>query len=127
MNSLKAALSIGFLAALAISPARATVIVTYAEKPGIETSTFINATTYNFNDLSLGLNTNVDWAGVGEFNQLYIKTADHTAEPTTASTPFRASAPPSPARSSTSTRRAATSASGGRRVTPATSFGFTAA
>ncbi len=64
------------LGVLYVSQANATVIVTYAEKPGIEQSTFINATTYNFDSLSTGLNTNVSWTGVGSFDQLYIKTAD---------------------------------------------------
>ncbi|XHR29055.1 MAG: hypothetical protein ACFUZC_00530 [Chthoniobacteraceae bacterium] len=50
--------------------------MTYAEQPGIESSSFINATTYDFNSLSTGLNTNVSWDGVGTFDQLYIKTAD---------------------------------------------------
>ena len=76
MKILKPLLSLAFLTAMAASQAGATVIVTYAEKPGMETSTLINTNTYNFDNLALGLNTKVDWTGVGEFNQLYIKSAD---------------------------------------------------
>ncbi|MEI8234642.1 MAG: hypothetical protein WCH57_08145 [Verrucomicrobiota bacterium] len=76
MKLLKATLSFGFLTLLIAAPAQATVIVTYAEKPGIEASTFIHATTYDFNSLSTGLNKSVDWSGVGTFDQLYILKAD---------------------------------------------------
>jgi hypothetical protein len=76
MKTLGSLLSVLCFGVFYVSPADATVIVTYAESPGVETSTFINATTYNFDSLALGLNTNVDWSGVGTFNQLYIKSAD---------------------------------------------------
>lgn len=76
MKILKPLLSLTFLAVMAASQARATVIVTYAESPNTESSTLVNTQEFTFNNLSLGLNTKVDWAGVGEFNQLYIKSAD---------------------------------------------------
>jgi hypothetical protein len=56
--------------------ADAAVVVTYAESPGQENSTLPNTQVFNFNSLSSGLDTNVNWNGVGTFNQLYIKNAD---------------------------------------------------
>jgi len=76
MKSYKAALAIGFLSVLTFVQARATVIVTYAEQPGIESSTFINATTETFDSLSTGVHSNVVWDGVGTFDKLNILKAD---------------------------------------------------
>jgi hypothetical protein len=76
MNALKVTLLSVFLSALALAEARATVIVTYAEKPGAETSSFINATTFTFDTLALGVQKNVAWSGVGSFDQLDILKAD---------------------------------------------------
>jgi hypothetical protein len=76
MKAMRYLFLVALTGVLCVSRAEATVIVTYAEQPGIEASTFINATTYDFNSLSTGLNTNVVWDGVGTFNQLYVKTAD---------------------------------------------------
>lgn len=76
MKLLRAALSTSFIAILAFSQAKATVIVTYAEAPKAETSTLVNTFTYNFDNLALGINTNVGWEGVGTFDQLNIKHAD---------------------------------------------------
>ncbi len=76
MKILKPLLSLAFLTAMAASQAGATVIVTYAESPKAESSSLVNTQQYTFDNLSLGLNKNVDWTGVGEFNQLYIKSAD---------------------------------------------------
>lgn len=56
--------------------AHADVVVTYAEAPGATTSTVSNTQVFNFDNLPTGLNTDVSWAGVGTFNQLYIKPAD---------------------------------------------------
>jgi len=76
MKPSKAALAIGLLSVLTFAQARATVIVTHAEQPGIETSTFINATTETFDSLSTGVHTNVTWDGVGTFDKLNILNAD---------------------------------------------------
>jgi len=83
MKTLKAALSFGLLAVLAVSHAQATVIVTYAEKAGAETTSLVNSSTLTFDApaYTLGVhNTAGDpaltWGGVGTFNQLNIKSAD---------------------------------------------------
>lgn len=85
MKLLTTSLAIGLLSLVTASLAQATVIVTYAEKPGLLQSSFINTTTYDFNSLSTGLHTDVVWSGTnakgetvttGTFNQLYIKSAD---------------------------------------------------
>lgn len=60
----------------AASVSRASVIVTYAENAGRETTSLTSTQTYDFNNLSTGLNTNVSWSGVGTFNRLYIKNPD---------------------------------------------------
>jgi len=82
MSTLKKSLSLGTLALLAVVQAKADVIVTYAEQPGIESSTFIHATTEDFNSMSTGLHATADWidpstgATVGTFTSLDIKNAD---------------------------------------------------
>ena len=82
MKKLKISLSIGILAVLAVAQAHATVIVTYAEQPGQMTSTFIHATTEDFNNLSSGLHATATWNDsttgelVGTFTSLNIKTND---------------------------------------------------
>lgn len=76
MKSLVSALAIGLLAALGASQAQATVVVTYAEQAGALNSSFINATTFDFNNLSTGVQKNVVWNGVGVFDQLNVLKAD---------------------------------------------------
>ncbi|HEY3897487.1 MAG TPA: hypothetical protein VGM54_02685 [Chthoniobacter sp.] len=66
-------------AALLAAPqihAQGSVVVTLAENPGQETSTLTGTQVETFNNLPLGVDNNVNWAGVGTFNQLYIKNAD---------------------------------------------------
>ena len=76
MKLIKTSLAVGLLSWMAVSIAQATVIVTYAEKPGAMISSFINAATYDFNSLSTGVHLNVAWTGVGTFDQLNILNAD---------------------------------------------------
>lgn len=76
MNRILLSSLIGLLSLAAASVAQATVIVTYAEAPGAVRSSFINATTFDFNNLALGLNKNVVWKDVGKFDKLYILKAD---------------------------------------------------
>jgi len=76
MKTNKAILALGILSVFAFAQARATVIVTYAEQPGAETSSVVNASTYTFNDLSTGVHSNVEWDGVGTFNKLNVLSAD---------------------------------------------------
>ncbi len=54
----------------------ASVIVTYASTAGVQATTATNASTYTFNSLSTGLNSNVSWSGIGSFNKLWIVAAD---------------------------------------------------
>ena len=78
----KIILSLGFLVVLAYSRAQATVIVTYAEQPGEMTSSFIHATTEDFNSMSLGVHATANWvdsstgALVGTFTNLDVHAAD---------------------------------------------------
>jgi len=76
MKTTKAILALGILSIFAFAQARATVIVTYAEQPGAETSSLVNASTFTFNNLSTGVHTNVEWDGVGTFDKLNILNAD---------------------------------------------------
>ena len=76
MKPFKAAFIFGLLSVLSLAQARATVIVTYAEKPGAETSSVVNASTFTFNNLSTGTHTNVEWDGVGTFDKVNILNAD---------------------------------------------------
>jgi hypothetical protein len=74
---------------LATSTSRAagSVIVTYAESPTQETSTLSNTQVFDFNNLAQGRDTNVNWTGVGSFDQLYIKGTDQYGGATDASHP----------------------------------------
>ena len=57
-------------------PARADLIVTYAEDPNLTVSSLTGTQVFDFNSMKIGTNTNVVWEGVGTFDQLYIKSAD---------------------------------------------------
>ena len=72
--SLSGLLAVGLLSAAL--PAQADTLVTYSEAPNQTTSTLSGTQVFNFDNLSTGLNTNVNWSGVGSFNQVYIKSAD---------------------------------------------------
>lgn len=52
------------------------VLLTYAEAPGIQSSTLTNTDVFTFDSLSLGKNTNVVWTGVGNYDQTYILAPD---------------------------------------------------
>ena len=72
--SLAGLFAVGLLGAAL--PAQADTLVTFSEAPNQTTSTLSGTQVFNFDNLSTGLNTNVNWSGVGTFNQLYIKGAD---------------------------------------------------
>jgi len=79
MKLLKSALIFGLLATLAASQTQATVIVTYAEDPGLMEKSFIkgDVSIFNFNSLQTNTKlTDVQWAGVGSFDKLYVLNAD---------------------------------------------------
>lgn len=59
-----------------VLPARSAVVVTYAEDPNVNLSSLLNTQVLDFNKMPLGQNKNVSWAGVGTFDQLFIKAAD---------------------------------------------------
>ena len=72
-------LIIGLFAILTIS-AKATVIVTYAEKAGSETSSIVNSSVLTFDNIATGYHTSTNdtaltWAGVGTFDNLNIVSA----------------------------------------------------
>jgi len=60
----------------AILPARADLIVTYAEDPALNLSSLTGAQVFDFNGLKTGTSKDVTWKGVGSFDQLYISRAD---------------------------------------------------
>jgi len=76
MKLLRTTLATCLLTGLAAAQSEATVIVTYAEQPGIVASTFIHSSTYDFNSLTAGVHSNVAWDGVGSFDTLNILNAD---------------------------------------------------
>ena len=51
-------------------------MVTIAEDPFATTSSLTNTNEFDFNELTLGFNYNVDWDGVGSFDQIYVKNAN---------------------------------------------------
>jgi len=81
MRFIKMALSFGLFAFLGVSQGQATVIVTYAESPSVETSSLANTSVDTFDSNSVGYHTAtgdpvLTWAGVGTFDRLNIKSAD---------------------------------------------------
>jgi len=82
-------LAIAILASAILSTAQAanSIVVTYAESPKQETSTLSGTQVYNFNSVPLGLDTNVQWNGVGSFDQLYIMRPDQYGGATDATHP----------------------------------------
>jgi hypothetical protein len=75
LNSLAALSLLGCILSSPIAHA-GSVVVTYAEQPNQESSTLTDTSVFNFNNLSTGVDKNVVWNGVGEFNQLYIMNPD---------------------------------------------------
>lgn len=70
-------LILGFVSAAFLVPAaRAVTLVTINEGPGDYNSSLLNTSVYNFDSLNIGSNRNVDWKGVGRFDQLHILRAD---------------------------------------------------
>lgn len=70
-------LTLGFVSAVLLAPAvHAATMVTIAEDPGDYNSSLLNTSVYNFDSLNIGFNRNVEWKGVGKFDQLYILKAD---------------------------------------------------
>ncbi|MEO0797144.1 MAG: hypothetical protein AAFX93_18475 [Verrucomicrobiota bacterium] len=62
-----------FSALMAVSQVNAqSTLVTIAEDPTQTTSSLSNTDVFDFNDLALGINNNVNWAGVGTFDTLEI-------------------------------------------------------
>jgi len=61
---------------VATLPASASVIITYSENPNAYNSTLSGTSVYDFNSNPLGRTANVDWNGVGTFDNLFIKKAD---------------------------------------------------
>lgn len=68
---------VAILFALApISAVAQTVLVTIAEDSAQTTSSLSNTDVFTFNDLSRGFNYDVNWNGVGTFDQLYVSNAN---------------------------------------------------
>lgn len=67
----------GLLATSTLHSASAgSVVVTYAENANAEKSSLSNTNVFDFNNMALGRSANVNWDGVGSFDQLYILNAD---------------------------------------------------
>jgi hypothetical protein len=73
--------------ALSIAKTNASVVVTFAENPEAMNSSLTNTQVYDFNSLSTGVHNNVDWSGVGSFDQLKIMNADQFGGATDATHP----------------------------------------
>jgi len=85
--SLAAFAAMNLAAAVKSSADAGAVVVTYTENAAQETSSLAGTSLYDFNGLALGRNTNVNWSGVGTFDQLYIKNADSYGGATDAAHP----------------------------------------
>jgi hypothetical protein len=57
-------------------PAKAGVIITYAEDPDAYTSSLADTEVFSFNNLKSGKISSVEWEDVGKFDKLYIAKAD---------------------------------------------------
>lgn len=73
---MKIRLLLASLLALLAIPAKAELIVTYAEDPSLNQSSLGGTRVFDFNTMSIGYQKNVSWKGVGTFDQLYINKAD---------------------------------------------------
>lgn len=73
---MKIRLLLASLLALLAIPAKAELIVTYAEDPSLNQSSLGGTQVFDFNTMSIGYQKNVSWKGVGTFDQLYINKAD---------------------------------------------------
>ncbi len=85
-TKLAAALAAALLSSVAL-PAHAATLVTFMENPDALNSSLSGTQVFDFNDLSLGLNADVRWDGVGSFDRLYIKSSDQYGGATDASNP----------------------------------------
>ncbi|WAC18315.1 PEP-CTERM sorting domain-containing protein [Luteolibacter sp. SL250] len=56
--------------------AQNSLLITYAENPGSVNSTLSHTSVFDFNNLSTGDLTNVNWDGVGTYDRLSIRNAD---------------------------------------------------
>ena len=70
---IRCAVVIGLAGGLAISNAKANLIMTYAEQPGVQVSTVADTTMFNFDSLPTGkLSKNVDFLGAGTIDKVYV-------------------------------------------------------
>ena len=79
-----------FASTLALSAAMsagAATLVTYMENPDALNSSLSGTQVFDFNDLAVGLNTDVNWSGVGSFDRLYVKSPDRYGGATDAANP----------------------------------------
>jgi len=77
MKTPSKSLILGFVSAAFLAPAaHAATMVTIAEDPGDYNSSLLNTSVYNFDSINIGLNRNVNWKGVGTFDQLNILKAN---------------------------------------------------
>lgn len=52
------------------------ILLTYAEAPGVQSSTLANTNEFTFDSLAPGKHTNVVWTGVGTYDETYILAPD---------------------------------------------------
>ena len=72
----------------AAATAKAATLVTYMEHPDAVNTSLSGTQVFDFNDLSVGLNNDVNWKGVGSFDQLFIKKSDLYGGATDAANPY---------------------------------------
>jgi hypothetical protein len=66
---------LGFVAVMRFSAAATDIIMTYGS-PGASDSTVANSSVFNFDNLTLGVQNNVVWSGVGTYDSLSIVAAN---------------------------------------------------
>jgi len=70
---IRCAVVIGLAGTLTISSVKASLIMTYAEQPGVQVSTVADTTMFNFDSLPTGkLAKNVDFLGAGTIDKVYV-------------------------------------------------------
>jgi hypothetical protein len=69
-------LGVGVLAVLPAGADTSTIVLTYAGSPGATSTSLADTSMFDFNNLSIGVHTNVVWSGVGSYNRLSVVAAN---------------------------------------------------
>ena len=72
-NRTRIGISVAVVSLFCFASAQASLIMTYAEQPGVQSSTVTGTSVFNFDSLPTGhLSQNVNFLGVGTINQVYV-------------------------------------------------------